>query len=59
LDSLSADAKVQLAGIKSIDSEIARLQAKAASLQTAHIAYSKALQLALPTAPVGDTLKFS
>lgn len=29
------------------------------AIQTAHMAYAKALQAALPTAPVGDTLKFN
>ncbi len=59
LESLSDDAKAQLASIQFVDSELARLQAQAAALQTARMAYSKALQAALPTAPVGDTLKFS
>ena len=48
LDNLSDDAKAQLASIQFVDSEIARLQAKAAALQTARLAYSKALQAALP-----------
>ena len=48
LDNLSDDAKAQLASIQFVDSELARLQAKAAALQTARLAYSKALQAALP-----------
>lgn len=48
LDSLSGDAKAQLASIQFVDSELARLQANAAALQTARVAYSKALQAALP-----------
>ena len=55
--SLSDDAKNQLASIQFVDSELARLQAKAAALQTARMAYSKALQSALPVLGGSDTLK--
>ena len=48
LDTLSADAKAQLMSIQFVDQELARLQAQAAALQTARIAYSKALGQALP-----------
>jgi hypothetical protein len=48
LDTLSADAKAQLMSIQFVDQELARLQALAAALQTARIAYSKALGEALP-----------
>ena len=48
LDTLSADAKAQLISIQFVDQELARLQAKAAALQTARIAYAKALGEALP-----------
>ena len=47
LESLSDEAKSQLASIQFVDSELARLQAKAAALQTARIAYANALQGAL------------
>lgn len=57
LDSLSDEAKSQLASIQFVDSELARLQAKAAALQTARLAYSKALQAALPVISGSDTLK--
>ena len=57
LDSLSVDAKAQLASIQFVDSELARLQAKAAALQTARLAYSKALQESLPAIGGSDTLK--
>lgn len=57
LTALSEDAKAQLASIQFVDSELARLQAKAAALQTARIAYSKALQAALPAIGGSDTLK--
>ena len=48
LDTLSADAKAQLLSIQFVDQELARLQAQAAALQTARIAYAKALGEALP-----------
>ena len=48
LDSLSVDAKAQLLSIQFVDQELARLQAQAAALQTARIAYAKALGEALP-----------
>lgn len=57
LDQLSAEAKAQLASIQFVDAELARLQAQAAALQTARNAYAKALQAALPTLPVSDTIK--
>ena len=56
-DSLSDEAKSQLASIQFVDSELTRLQAKAAALQTARLAYSKALQAALPAIGGSDTLK--
>jgi hypothetical protein len=59
LESLSDDAKAQLASIQFVDSELARLQAHAAAYQTARMAYAKALQAALPTATAGDTIKFN
>lgn len=54
---LSDEAKNQLTSIQFVDSELARLQAKAAALQTARMAYSKALQAALPAIGGSDTLK--
>jgi hypothetical protein len=59
LDQLSGDAKSQLAAMQFCDQELARLQAQAAAYQTARLAYAKALKEALPTAPVGDTIRFS
>jgi hypothetical protein len=59
LDTLSDEAKAQLASMQFCDQELARLQAQAAAYQTARMAYAKALKEALPTAPIGDTLKFS
>lgn len=58
-DKLSEDAKAQLVSIQFCDQELARLQAQAATIQTARIAYAKALQAALPAMPAGDTLKFN
>lgn len=57
LDSLSNEAKAQLASLKFVDAELARLQAQAAALQTARNAYAKALQAALPALPQSDTVK--
>lgn len=59
LDTLSNEAKGQLANLQFVDQELARLQAQAAVLQTARLAYAKALKEALPN-PVtqGDTFKF-
>jgi hypothetical protein len=42
-ESLSEDAKAQIASIQFVDAELQRLQAKAAALQTARAAYAKAL----------------
>ena len=58
-DTLSAEAKAQLVSLQFCDQELARLQAQAAAYQTARMAYAKALKDALPTALIGDTLKFS
>jgi len=57
IESLSDEAKSELGSIQFVDSEFARLQAKAAALQTARIAYAKALQAALPALGGSDTLK--
>jgi len=58
-DKLSDEAKAQLISLQFCDQELQRLQAQSASLQTARIAYSKALQAALPAIPAEDTLKFN
>jgi hypothetical protein len=47
LDSLSIEAKAQLASLQFVDSELKRLSAQIAVLQTARVAYSKALNEAL------------
>lgn len=57
LDSLSNDAKAQLASLQFVDAELARLQAQAAALQTARNTYAKALQAALPALTQSDTVK--
>lgn len=63
LDTLSDDAKAQLQSLQFVDAELARLQAQAAVLQTARMAYSKALQAALPSvleqAQASETMKFN
>ncbi len=58
LDTLSDEAKAQLGSLQFVDSELARLTAQTAILQTARMAYSKALQVALPK-PMGETIKFN
>ena len=58
-DKLSDEAKAQLVSLQFCDQELQRLQAQAAAIQTARLAYAKALQSALPTETVGDTLKFN
>ncbi len=58
LDTLTDEAKAQLASLQFVDAELARLQAKAAVLQTARVAYARALTAALPTVSFeGDTIK--
>lgn len=59
LDHLSDEAKAQLQSLQFVDAELARLGAQTAVLQTARMAYSKALQAALPAMPMGDTMKFN
>jgi hypothetical protein len=59
LDSLSDDCKAQLASIQFVDQELARLQAKAAALQTAKAAYLQALKATLPVLGGSDTIKLS
>ena len=58
LDSLSDEAKGQIVSLQFVDAELARLQAQAAALQTARIAYSNELQKHLE-AFSGDTIKFN
>ena len=48
LDTLSEEAKAQLASLQFVDTELQRLNAQAAILQTARIAYSNALKELLP-----------
>ena len=63
LDTLSIEARAQLQSLQFVDAELARLQAQAAVLQTARMAYSKALQTALPSvleqAQASETLHFN
>jgi hypothetical protein len=54
---LSDDAKAQLVSLQFCDQELVRLQAQAAAIQTARMAYAKALQAALPAVPESDTVK--
>ena len=57
-ENLSDKAKAQLSSLQFVDGELARLQAKASVLQTARMAYSKALQDELNPLGSGDTIKF-
>lgn len=58
LDQLSNEAKGQIVSLQFVDAELARLNAQAAALQTARVAYSNELKrlLALSSA---DTIKFN
>jgi cell division protein ZapA (FtsZ GTPase activity inhibitor) len=47
VETLSDETKAQLGSLQYVDSELARLQAQAAALQTARIAYGRALKQAL------------
>ena len=57
-DTLPEEAKNQLRMLQFVDAELARLEGQAAVLQTARIAYAKALGEALPKFE-GDTIKIS
>jgi len=63
LDSLTDEAKAQLQSLQFCDAELARLQAQASLVQTARMAYARALKAALPSAleqaQSNETLKFS
>jgi hypothetical protein len=56
-ESLSSEAKAQLINMQFCDAELSRLQAQAAVLQTARIAYAAALNAALPVIGGSDTIK--
>jgi len=58
-DKLSDEAKAQLISLQFCDQELQRLQAQTAAIQTARMAYAKALQSELPAMPASDTLKFN
>ncbi len=58
LDKLSEEAKNQLISIQFVDAELQHLNAQAAVLQTARLAYSNALNAALPAdVPAKKTAK--
>ena len=59
LDTLSQEAKAQLASNQFVEQELARLQMQAAALQTARNAYLQGLKAALPAFGGGDTIKLS
>ena len=51
LDQLSAEAKAQLGMVQFVDAELQRVNAQTAVLQTARVAYAKALSDALAAKP--------
>ena len=57
LDELSNEAKAQIASLQFVDGELVRLNAQAAALQTARVAYSNELKRLLATS--SDTIKFN
>ncbi len=59
LETLSDECKAQLASIQFVEQELARLQAKAAALQTAKNSYIQALKNSLPVIGGSDTIKLS
>ena len=59
LDTLSNECKAQLASIQFVEQELVRLQAQAAALQTAKVAYLQALKAALPVVGGSNTIKLS
>ena len=59
LDTLSTEARTQLQSLQFVDAELARLQAQAAVLQTARMAYAKGLNEALPMLSASDTIKLN
>lgn len=58
LDTMSEEAKAQLASIQYVDSELARLSMQVAAYQTARIGYSNELKKHLDVL-AGDTIKFN
>ena len=56
LDTLSDEARAQFQSLQFVDAELARFQAQTAVLQTARIAYIKALKAALPLPLAGDKM---
>ena len=58
-DNLPDEAKAQLQSLQFVDGELSRLQAQSAVLQTARMAYSKALQAAMPSTLADETIKLN
>lgn len=60
LSKLSDETKAQLASIQFVDDELVRLQSKIAAMQTARLAYARALNTSLnPMEGLGEKLTFS
>ena len=58
-DSLSDEAKAQFISLKFVEDDLVRIQSQYAAMQTAKMAYSKALAAALPVLPAGDTIRLT
>ena len=58
-ETLSDECKAQLASLQFVEQVLARLQAQSAVLQSARVAYAKALQTSLPVLSENDTFKLS
>lgn len=59
VDTLSDETKAQLGSLQYVDSELVRLQAQAAALQTARIAYGRELKKMLEEGTVPEEAEVS
>lgn len=59
VESLSEESKSQLASLQYVDSELSKLQKKAAVLQTARIAYGRALRQTLEDGKIPEEKEVS
>lgn len=57
VDTLSKEAKVQVASLQFVDVEVARLQARLAAMKTARLAYANALKATLSASASGSKSK--
>ena len=59
LDSLSDQVKAEITSLQFVETEIHRLQAQLAAMQTARIAYANSIKSGLPAMPDSDTIHFN